>query len=234
MRAWSWVGVVAFVVFGSSASAEDPTVPPGYESLPPSATTPPPSGYVTPYPVYPVQPVYTAPPGYVLVPAPTPGQPPEPPEPEGVSREGFALELGGGLAFVSFLDPGLSRFGMSPVDFSIGGYVSPRVAMFAHMQGIGLFGNEGDSVNAGGFAHLSFLTEVWITDQLGVGALLGIGAGGASGGPSPDQNGFVAGGRVMFDLAQSRHHSLTAVYQIVGAWTYPAVAMSLGLQWQYH
>lgn len=227
-RAYLVLALVSALVSARAHAEDAPSVPAGYEGLPQSAVPPP--AYLVPPPPSPPPAPYAPQQTYVVLAAP-PAAPP--PEPEGVSRSGFALELGAGLAFTSFLESSRSLFGMSLLDFSIGGYVSPRVAMFAHMQSIALFGNEGDSVNAGAFAHLSFLTEVWITDRLGVGGLLGIGAGGASDADSFG-GGFVVGGRVMYDLAQSRHHSLTAVYQLVGAWTFPTLAMTLGLEWQYH
>lgn len=211
------VSIFASIVSPALAESPPPSVPPGYEGLPQSAEPPPAYVTQTGY-LPPVYVVVSAPPPVALV------------EPSGPSRSGFALELGLGLSFASFIDDETSGFGLSLINASIGGYLSSRFALLFNIEEAVYFASDGD---VGLSAIMSLLAEYWVTDRLGLGASLGFGFLGLL-----DEDGsapaFVVGGRLLYDLAQSRHHSLTAVYDVRGAWAPSAVAMTLSLQWQYH
>lgn len=195
-----------------------------------------------------------------LAPVPNkPSRPPPPPQhtlpyqpleerpPDGFEdHHGLTVELniGAGQVYISDVGAGskTSALGLAGLDFGIGGFVAPRVAVTGRLGGVNLR----DSTFGSGTiadAYLAATVQYWFLPQLWAGAGLGLAVLGQSGG-CPQSGPCSYGGvglhlRAGVTVLQAERHSVNASIEItpssidVRETGYKLVGMALLVGYQY-
>lgn len=164
---------------------------------------------------------------------------------DGPHRQGFTLELGLGAAMThtvhdSYYGGGSNTgFGIAPLSLSVGGFVSPKVALLARIAGTSSFETRGDStaqmVNGFYGAHVQY----WISDEVMISGGPGLTIRGQNSWIGPTghdlETGYGASVRVAYSFFNAKHHSVRfAVEAFPSVYKHDVVlGTALNLEWQY-
>lgn len=136
-------------------------------------------------------------------------------------REGFTLEVGiGGAVTTIRPDAGdaYTRGGLAPLSLSLGGFLTPEVALMARFAGTSLFETFGGETLQLTNAFYGVALQYWPIDELFLGAGFGFAVF--------DDNPFSGGNRVLAETGVGltarlgwsfitlRHHSVAFVYEL--------------------
>jgi hypothetical protein len=140
-------------------------------------------------------------------------------------REGFTLEVGLGMSLTTLApDVGESetRFGLAPLSLSLGGFLTPDVAMMARIAGTSYFEEFGGDTVQLGSNFYGLALQYWPADVVFI--------GGGFGFALFDDNPFFGGGnriageggwalmaRAGWSFATLRDHSFALVYELIPA-----------------
>lgn len=235
MKRLAWIGVAIALQSAALASAQAPpppqvlVVPPGYtqaEAPPPAPTVAPAPAPVPtqPYaqPVYGPQPIYGQP-AYGA-------QPQQVAAPTGPDRQGFTLELGLGIAWLSQPSSSYSEVGLYGLTVSLGGFVSPSLAIEARITGASILGGY-DSVT---FENALAAVQFWPNDWLSIGA--GIGVSMAQDSSYSSDLGFALDARLGAAVARWSSGVMRVAVEFVPAWPQGELVTmaALGVEYQYY
>jgi hypothetical protein len=206
----------------------------------PAPAPPPPSPYPAPAP-YPPAPA-PAPAPYPPAPAPPPpgGYAPQPyyqpmPQPTGPQRDGITVgvDIGLGMTHVSLGDFGSdSEGGLSGLNLSLGGFLSPSMAIILRVSGT-TFGEFGADQSISGF--LGGAVQAWVGPKFFVGGGAGIGILTCSN--CEAETGFAVTGRAGFEFGQRATSGWHVAAEVTPAFYDNDVRVtSIGLQigWQHY
>lgn len=160
-------------------------------------------------------------------------------------RSGFTFELGLGGSFTHVdADPRVegAKFGLAPLSFGIGGFLSRNVALTFRATGASLFQNRGgttEQVLVGSYGpslQIYVAENVFIGAGAGLGVLFGNPASKLDAGVEPIRDlGFAGHSRVGWAFFASKAHQLSlytdAIYARAGDANATGVTLCLG--WQY-
>lgn len=161
---------------------------------------------------------------------------------EGPLRQGFTLELGLGAALTHVSpDGGTSetKFGIAPLSMSLGGFITPDIALLARAAGTSYFdkGTSGDTsqfVSAFYGAHLQY----WFTDRFMMSAGPGFMLFGENAFLAPSKKpvtGYGASVRAGYAVLAIKHHVLRFAVELFPAHFKDATVLgsALNFEWQY-
>jgi len=252
LAGWGLVAVAAAAVAWlampcAHAGAQDgpppgqvPTPPPGYappapagypQTAPPAPGQPPPPP--APQPPQPGQYAYPAPQVQYAYPAPAMAAPVAPPRvlTPAEYRQGFTLEVGGGLAWMSVPDAGVAEIGLDGLTLSLGGFVSQTVAILVRFTGATVFQTDVNVTAGGAFAAV----QVWANDWFTLGG--GLGACTLNGTPLvTDRPGFALDARLGAAFARWNRGQLRGALELMSGWVGGSnvTVTSLAIEWQYY
>lgn len=213
------------------------TVPPGYSAVPePDPEPPPQHPYAQPSGQHPhgqqpyaqqpyaqqpyAQPTY-APAGQPLV-----VQLSQP------TRHGFTLELGLGIAWLRATSSDFSELGLHGLTISLGGFVTPSLAIEARVTSATILGRGGsDSIT---FTNILVNLQYWANDWLTIGG--GIGAGMGSGTSLVTDFGFALNARLGAAFLRWRTGLMRVALEFVPAWIESELVTmtAIALEYQYY
>jgi hypothetical protein len=159
-------------------------------------------------------------------------------------RQGFTLELGLGAALTHVSVTGgeaKTSFGLAPLSLSLGGFLTPDVALLARIAGTSYFdkGASGDTTQfASGFygAHLQY----WVDDRFmlsgGPGFMLFGENSFISAGAKKPLTGYGASVRAAYAFYAGTHHALRIALEAFPAKYEEAFVLgtALNFEWQYY
>ncbi|WP_394846471.1 hypothetical protein LZC95_03275 [Pendulispora brunnea] len=159
-------------------------------------------------------------------------------------RQGFTLELGlgGALTHVSpERGESLTRFGLAPLSMSVGGFLSPDVALLARAAGTSYFredahGDLHQFVNGFYGGHVQF----WVNDDIMLSGGPGLVLFGENTflhtGTNDTEVGYGASFRAGFGVLSTKHHSLRFAVEVFPSKYKDAFVMgsALNFEWQYY
>jgi len=207
------------------------TVPPGYSEAP--EPVPQPQPYAQPYAQQPyaqqpyVQQPYAQPtyaPDYERPPAVQLAQP-------APTRHGFTLELGLGIAWMRAPASDFSELGLHGLAISLGGFISPSLAIEARITGATILSSSADSIT---FTNLLVNVQYWANDWLTIGG--GIGAGVGSGASPVTDFGFALNARIGAAFVRWRRGLMRVALEFVPTWINGELITmtALALEYQYY
>jgi hypothetical protein len=145
-------------------------------------------------------------------------------------HEGFTGDLGIGVSLMSVPGPRLycerdacspsrlprsSHFGLAPLSLSLGGYITPRVALLARAAGTSYF-EDGEQI---GHNFYGVLAEIWPIDEVFISGGVGFGIYGPnplfSGSSRNSVGGWALDVRVGAALAQGTNHDFTLALEAI-------------------
>lgn len=166
-------------------------------------------------------------------------------------REGFTMEVGIGLAWTQYDDvwytvsstdgesivrERTSKFGLAPLSLSLGGFLSPDLAMMARMAGTSYFDGDDQLVNS----FYGVVVQYWLNDVIFVGGGPGFAVYGPNAFVSRSSVDPVAGFGVNARLgampASNEEHGFGVVFELFPSWYAEemVVGAALNLQWQLY
>lgn len=206
------------------------TVPPGYteapEAIPPPAQPQPyaQQPYAQPYAQQPyAQPTY----------APNYERPPAVPLSQAApTRHGFTLELGLGLAWLRAPSSDFSELGLHGLAISLGGFLTPSLAIEARITGATIPGGGGGASIT--FTNVLVNLQYWANDWLTVGG--GLGGGVGSGSSLVTEFGFALNARIGAAFVRWRSGLMRVALEFVPAWIEGELITmtALALEYQYY
>lgn len=157
-------------------------------------------------------------------------------------RSGFTSELGLGIAHTSVSNEGgggVSKIGLAPLSFSLGGFVTPDLAIMGRAAGTSFFGEDrnGKLVQTGNLFY-GVVMQGWLSESFFVGGGVGYMIYGLNPLISPNAR-MVAGwgltARGGWSFASTRHHSFDLVLELFPSFYDGAKVFgtALNLEWQY-
>lgn len=178
------------------------------------------------------------PPGYTTTaPAPTVIYVAQPQVAERVpTRSGFTMELSLGVGHLRVPVADFSQFGLAGLSLSLGGFLSPDLALMFRATGVAVPEAGGTIVSVGALGVLQY----WATDRLTLSGGLGLSQVSVNSAfdstIARSNKGFAINFRIGYALAQFTHHSLGLTYEITPAWIdgESVLMQGLALNWQWH
>lgn len=151
------------------------------------------------------------------------------------TRSGFTMELGLGIGHMSVPSADFSEFGVAGLTLSLGGFLTPDLALMFRGTGVAVPESGATIVGIGALGVLQY----WATDRLTLGGGLGfsqLSLNFDGDVVARSRTGFALNLRVGYALAQFTHHSLGIIYEITPAWIDgdSLVMQGLAFNWQWH
>ncbi len=182
------------------------------------------------------------PPRAAALEAPTEAPPQAAPAGDRPRRHGFTMELGIGAALTHVapeIGPSQTSFGLAPLSLSLGGFVSPDVAILARLAGTSYFDTAPDGTSTQYVnGYYGIHVQYWVNDRVMLSAGPGLALFGENAFFAPSKSphvGYGASLRAGYALLAIEHHALRVSIEAFPAKfdTGFVFGSALNLEWQY-